>query len=73
MDGKGEIAWQKVRSPGTEENSGDEGLARRWSLCNILSSCANMKLKTVCVVFVVIFVKISNCESDLEESREEPR
>jgi len=31
-----------------------------------------MKLKTVCVVFVVIFVKISNCESDLEESREEP-
>ena len=32
-----------------------------------------MKLKTVCVVLVVIFVKISNCESDLEESREEPR
>jgi len=30
-----------------------------------------MKLKTVYVVFVVIFVKISYCESDLEESREE--
>jgi len=31
-----------------------------------------MKLKTACVVFVVIFVKISYCESDLEESRGEP-
>jgi len=31
-----------------------------------------MKLKTVCVVFVVILVKICYCESDLEESRGEP-
>jgi len=31
-----------------------------------------MKLKTVCVVFVVIFVKISSCESELEETRGEP-
>ena len=73
MDGKGEIAWQKLWSRGTEQNPGDDGLARRCSNIDPLSSCANMKLKTVCVVLVVIFVEISYCESELEETRSEPR
>ena len=68
-----ETGGQKVWSCGTEHNTGSDGLARRCPSLDLLSSCANMKLKTVCVVLVVIFVEISYCESELEETRSEPR
>ena len=70
---KAETGRQKVWSCGTEHNTGSDGLARRCPSLDLLSSSANMKLKTVCVVFLVFLLRTSYCESDLEESRADPR